>query len=91
MKGRGKRAIPVKTRRPTALSGTIPTCENPVTRPGIGPGSPRWEASVLIAQPPRPYAKTLIFPTTTYGSPKIAFLREFLVHKAKWGTRVAAL
>ncbi|KAJ8871234.1 hypothetical protein PR048_027540 [Dryococelus australis] len=31
-----------------------PTCENPVTRPGIEPGSPWWEASVLIAQPPRP-------------------------------------
>ncbi|KAJ8869174.1 hypothetical protein PR048_030744 [Dryococelus australis] len=26
----------------------------PVTRPGIEPGSPRWEASVLIAQPPCP-------------------------------------
>ncbi|KAJ8867732.1 hypothetical protein PR048_031535 [Dryococelus australis] len=29
----------------------IPTCENPVTRPGIEPGSPWWEASVLIAHP----------------------------------------
>ncbi|KAJ8897433.1 hypothetical protein PR048_002779 [Dryococelus australis] len=29
MKGRGKREIPEKTRRPTASSGTIPTCENP--------------------------------------------------------------
>ncbi|KAJ8870037.1 hypothetical protein PR048_029048 [Dryococelus australis] len=36
--GRGKREIPEKTRRPTASSGTIPTCENPVTRPGIEPG-----------------------------------------------------
>ncbi|KAJ8874299.1 hypothetical protein PR048_025145 [Dryococelus australis] len=35
-------------------SGTIPTCENPVTRPGIEPSSPWWEASVLITQPPRP-------------------------------------
>ncbi|KAJ8895310.1 hypothetical protein PR048_000635 [Dryococelus australis] len=33
-------------------TGTIPICENPVTRPGIEPGSPWWEASVLIAQPP---------------------------------------
>ncbi|KAJ8878415.1 hypothetical protein PR048_018993 [Dryococelus australis] len=41
-----------KTRLPTASSGTIPTCENPVTRPGIEPDSPWWEASVLIAQPP---------------------------------------
>ncbi|KAJ8867542.1 hypothetical protein PR048_031344 [Dryococelus australis] len=39
MKGRGKREIPEKTRRPTALSGTIPTCKNPVTQPGIEPGS----------------------------------------------------
>ncbi|KAJ8891852.1 hypothetical protein PR048_004406 [Dryococelus australis] len=31
------------------------TCENPgVTRPGIEPGSPWWEASRLTAQPPRP-------------------------------------
>ncbi|KAJ8872792.1 hypothetical protein PR048_026408 [Dryococelus australis] len=30
------------------------TSENPVTRPGIEPGSPWWEASVLIAQPPWP-------------------------------------
>ncbi|KAJ8871559.1 hypothetical protein PR048_027885 [Dryococelus australis] len=35
----------------------IPTCENPVTRPGIEPGSPWWEASVLIAQPPWPQHK----------------------------------
>ncbi|KAJ8872694.1 hypothetical protein PR048_026307 [Dryococelus australis] len=34
---------------------TIPTCENPVTRPGIKPGSPRWEASGLTARPPRPH------------------------------------
>ncbi|KAJ8866843.1 hypothetical protein PR048_032704 [Dryococelus australis] len=53
-KGRGKWEIPEKTRRPTASSGTIPTCVNPVTRPGIEPGSPWWEASVLIAQPPWP-------------------------------------
>ncbi|KAJ8890927.1 hypothetical protein PR048_010436 [Dryococelus australis] len=52
-RGGGKREIPEKARRPTASSGTIPTCENPVTRPGIEPwGSPWWEASVLIAQPP---------------------------------------
>ncbi|KAJ8887519.1 hypothetical protein PR048_013735 [Dryococelus australis] len=31
------------------------TCENPVTRPGIEPGSPWWEASVLIAQPSWPH------------------------------------
>ncbi|KAJ8880929.1 hypothetical protein PR048_017402, partial [Dryococelus australis] len=52
--GRGKREIPEKTRHPAASSGTIPTCESPVARPGIEPGSPWWEASVLIAQPPRP-------------------------------------
>ncbi|KAJ8888344.1 hypothetical protein PR048_007831 [Dryococelus australis] len=47
--GGGKREIPEKG-PPT--NGTIPTCENPVSRPGIEPGSPWWEASVLIAQPP---------------------------------------
>ncbi|KAJ8869340.1 hypothetical protein PR048_030915 [Dryococelus australis] len=49
MKGR---EIPEKIRRLTASSGTIPTCENPVTRPGIEPGSPWLGASVLTAQPP---------------------------------------
>ncbi|KAJ8898062.1 hypothetical protein PR048_003422 [Dryococelus australis] len=29
LQGRGKREIPEKTRRPTASSGTIPTCEDP--------------------------------------------------------------
>ncbi|KAJ8873730.1 hypothetical protein PR048_024564, partial [Dryococelus australis] len=48
MKGRGEREIPEKTRRPTASCSTIPTCENPVTRAGIEPGSPWW--SVPIAQ-----------------------------------------
>ncbi|KAJ8890375.1 hypothetical protein PR048_009883 [Dryococelus australis] len=40
MKERGKREIPEKTRQPTASSDMIPTCENPVTRPGIESGSP---------------------------------------------------
>ncbi|KAJ8865867.1 hypothetical protein PR048_033390 [Dryococelus australis] len=40
MQGLGKREIPGKTRRPTASSATISTCENPgVTRPGIEPSS----------------------------------------------------
>ncbi|KAJ8893509.1 hypothetical protein PR048_006107 [Dryococelus australis] len=56
--GRRKRAIPKKTLRPTPSSGTIPTCENPgVTRPGIKPGSPWWEASSLTAQPPPPQGR----------------------------------
>ncbi|KAJ8879092.1 hypothetical protein PR048_019698 [Dryococelus australis] len=46
VKGRGKREIPEKTRRPAASSGTIRTCENPVIRPGIKPGSPWWQASL---------------------------------------------
>ncbi|KAJ8870522.1 hypothetical protein PR048_029545 [Dryococelus australis] len=33
MKGRGKREIPEKTHRPTASSGTIPTCESPHVAP----------------------------------------------------------
>ncbi|KAJ8889310.1 hypothetical protein PR048_008809 [Dryococelus australis] len=56
MRGRGKREIPEETRRPTTLSDTIPTCENPATRPGIGPGSPWWEASRITAQPPWPHS-----------------------------------
>ncbi|KAJ8888466.1 hypothetical protein PR048_007956 [Dryococelus australis] len=42
----------MKTSRPTALSGTIASYENPgVTRPAIEPGSPWWETSRLNAQP----------------------------------------
>ncbi|KAJ8874212.1 hypothetical protein PR048_025054 [Dryococelus australis] len=52
MKGQGKLEILEKTCRPIASSGTIPTCENPVTWLGIEPGSPWQEVSVLIAQPP---------------------------------------
>ncbi|KAJ8878418.1 hypothetical protein PR048_018996 [Dryococelus australis] len=37
--GAGKREIPEKTRRPTASSSTIPTCQDPVTQPGIEPDS----------------------------------------------------
>ncbi|KAJ8866598.1 hypothetical protein PR048_032458 [Dryococelus australis] len=48
--GAGKRETPEKTRRPTATSGTIPTCENPVARPGSEPGTPWWEASAARAQ-----------------------------------------
>ncbi|KAJ8894417.1 hypothetical protein PR048_007069 [Dryococelus australis] len=60
MKGRGKRDMPEKTRRPMVSSSTFPTCKNPVTRPGIEPGSPWWEASILTAQPPQsPHHSTL--------------------------------
>ncbi|KAJ8885881.1 hypothetical protein PR048_012087 [Dryococelus australis] len=45
---------PEKTHRPTASSGTIPSSESPVTRPGIEHGSPWWEASGLTTRPPRP-------------------------------------
>ncbi|KAJ8874484.1 hypothetical protein PR048_025344 [Dryococelus australis] len=55
----GKRKIPEKTHRSTASSGTIPTCGNPVTRPGIEPGPPWWEASRLTAQPLRLQNKVL--------------------------------
>ncbi|KAJ8869873.1 hypothetical protein PR048_028882 [Dryococelus australis] len=51
MKGRGKREIPEKTRRPAASSHMR---KSGVIRPGIEPGSLWWEASRLTAQPPRP-------------------------------------
>ncbi|KAJ8896380.1 hypothetical protein PR048_001724 [Dryococelus australis] len=41
--GAGVTGDPEKISQPTALPGSIPTCENPVTRPGIKPGSPWWE------------------------------------------------
>ncbi|KAJ8882734.1 hypothetical protein PR048_014547 [Dryococelus australis] len=58
IQGRGKRDIPEKIRRPAASSGTITTCENPgVTRTGVEPGPPWWEASSLTAQLPRPHLR----------------------------------
>ncbi|KAJ8884563.1 hypothetical protein PR048_016420 [Dryococelus australis] len=63
--GGGEREIPEKTRRPAASSGTIPTYENVgVTRSGIEPGSPWWEASSLTAQLPQPL---LVITTAAYG------------------------
>ncbi|KAJ8868069.1 hypothetical protein PR048_031878 [Dryococelus australis] len=48
-----KQDIPEKTRRPAASYGMIPTCDDPVaTQPGIGPGSPRREASSLTTAAP---------------------------------------
>ncbi|KAJ8871804.1 hypothetical protein PR048_028144 [Dryococelus australis] len=35
------------------IEGTIPTCENPLTRAGTKPGWPWWEVSGLTARPPR--------------------------------------
>ncbi|KAJ8894442.1 hypothetical protein PR048_007096 [Dryococelus australis] len=51
MKGQEKLEIPERTRRPTQSSSTIPTYENPVTRPRIEPGSNRWEESRLTTLP----------------------------------------
>ncbi|KAJ8873099.1 hypothetical protein PR048_026715 [Dryococelus australis] len=44
-------------RRRYAQTRSVHRCENPVTRLGIEPGSPWWEASVLITQPPWPHQK----------------------------------
>ncbi|KAJ8897649.1 hypothetical protein PR048_002998, partial [Dryococelus australis] len=73
MIGGGKRKIPEKIRRPTASSGTIPTSENPVTRPGIEPGSPWRETSVLIAQPPWPPMASGNLPYGRYTRSNVAF------------------
>ncbi|KAJ8897691.1 hypothetical protein PR048_003041 [Dryococelus australis] len=55
MQGRGEREIPEKTRRPTAKSGAISICKNPeAAPPGIKPGSPGWEASIVTTTPPCP-------------------------------------
>ncbi|KAJ8890459.1 hypothetical protein PR048_009968 [Dryococelus australis] len=60
---RNAREIPDRIRRLAASSATIPTCENPgVTLQGIEPGSPRWEASRLTAQPTRLQADTSAVP-----------------------------
>ncbi|KAJ8897882.1 hypothetical protein PR048_003239 [Dryococelus australis] len=48
MKGWRKREIPEKTRRSTASSGTIPTCENP-EKPGRGL-NPDWLATVATRE-----------------------------------------
>ncbi|KAJ8891072.1 hypothetical protein PR048_010581 [Dryococelus australis] len=49
-----------------ASSGTIPNCENPVTRPGIEPGLPWRKASGLIAQ-----LTSEFLISTTAGTPVI--------------------
>ncbi|KAJ8866661.1 hypothetical protein PR048_032522 [Dryococelus australis] len=55
---RGKQEISEKTHRPVASSGTIPTCESlGESRPGIKPGSPRWEANSLTTTLPGPAEK----------------------------------
>ncbi|KAJ8871790.1 hypothetical protein PR048_028130 [Dryococelus australis] len=46
MKGRGKWKIPEKTRRTAESSATIPTCKNPVTRPGTEPATTAPGATV---------------------------------------------
>ncbi|KAJ8867255.1 hypothetical protein PR048_031054 [Dryococelus australis] len=72
MQGRGKREISEKTRRPAASSGTSPTCEN--CPPGIGPYSPRREASSLTATSPRPLTSVdLCF--TAFGVGPLVFVR----------------
>ncbi|KAJ8894249.1 hypothetical protein PR048_006861 [Dryococelus australis] len=49
-----------KPRRPAALSGTTPTCENTgAIPPGIEPGSPRWEANSLTTTPPQPHPASI--------------------------------
>ncbi|KAJ8897938.1 hypothetical protein PR048_003296 [Dryococelus australis] len=66
IEGRGKREIPEKTRRPTASSGTIPTCGcQGVTRPGIEPGLPWRDARRLTSQSPRPRGLLDILGTVT--------------------------
>ncbi|KAJ8873834.1 hypothetical protein PR048_024670 [Dryococelus australis] len=47
---RGKREIPEKTRRPTASSGTIPTCEN-TECPGRGLSPDRLVGKIVILTP----------------------------------------
>ncbi|KAJ8871542.1 hypothetical protein PR048_027866 [Dryococelus australis] len=55
MKGRGKREILEKTRRPAASFDTIPAYENSgATLSGIEPVSHGWEASSLATTSPRP-------------------------------------
>ncbi|KAJ8883193.1 hypothetical protein PR048_015033 [Dryococelus australis] len=50
--GAGETGDPEKTRRPAVSSGTISPFENPgVTRPGIEPCSPWWEASSATTAP----------------------------------------
>ncbi|KAJ8893570.1 hypothetical protein PR048_006170 [Dryococelus australis] len=72
----GKRKIPEQTadqrHRPAGF-----LCENSgVTRPGIEPGSPGWQARRLIAQPPRPFYADAelesMLTTSDYGTVELA-------------------
>ncbi|KAJ8881119.1 hypothetical protein PR048_017592 [Dryococelus australis] len=56
IKGRGKLEISERTRQPMVSSSMIPTCENPVTRPGIEPGpSNLQDSSGSMGKIPRVY------------------------------------
>ncbi|KAJ8889280.1 hypothetical protein PR048_008778 [Dryococelus australis] len=59
-----------KTRRPTASSGTIPTCENPVTLPGIEPAPTRTKR--------RPTANE-IQDTSSYARPILSSEQRFWI------------
>ncbi|KAJ8888091.1 hypothetical protein PR048_007578 [Dryococelus australis] len=77
MKGRGKREIPEKTRRPKASPGTIPTCEDLVTRPGDRTrfalaGGERANRSATVAS-----YYTLGFPHVGIGPDDVAGRRVF--------------
>ncbi|KAJ8870328.1 hypothetical protein PR048_029349 [Dryococelus australis] len=61
MNGRGKREIHEEICLLMPSSGTILTCESPVTGPGIEPGSPWWEASEPTGTAYNPFTVTSHF------------------------------
>ncbi|KAJ8867635.1 hypothetical protein PR048_031438 [Dryococelus australis] len=67
----------------------IPTCENPLTRPGIEPGSPWWKASRLTAQPPWPHRSFTVTSNFSGALLKFCFYDITPLHLTKVGAAVA--
>ncbi|KAJ8878189.1 hypothetical protein PR048_022657 [Dryococelus australis] len=92
MQERGKRKITEKTRRPAALSRTIPTCANMgVNPPGIEPGSLGWKPQRARhdGQQPMKYkidrrkSDRFCRPTSNFGFEMISILRGVVRHDAQ--------
>ncbi|KAJ8880637.1 hypothetical protein PR048_017107 [Dryococelus australis] len=77
MKGRGKREIPEKTRRPTVSSGMIHTCENPVTRLGIEPVPSSGDDGRATPRDPR---RLPVYLTTMMGNRELTGGKDVRVH-----------
>ncbi|KAJ8878447.1 hypothetical protein PR048_019025 [Dryococelus australis] len=88
--GGGKQEIPEKTRQPVASSGTIPTCENTgLTRQGIKPGWPWWEASMLTGHPAELFTKEKADAKHVYTEVEFPIGSQVINHAMDYSERIA--